>query len=99
MDVKEFCKFCDYGPNGFNDCNRKEQKEYFRRKLCSWANIEGVGVNMVGENIVIDYSDENIPHSNVERLKAAIKKGVEAGENYCRHPEKSPIEVALGKSS
>ena len=96
MDTKEFCKYCDSGHNGFDDCSIPEPRwRYSDRGWCGWSSIQGVKVETTGEHIMIDYTGELISRLETRRLQEAIEEGVKAGKNPFRTPEESPLQKAL----
>ena len=56
--VEEFCKYCDNGPLGFNNCSHQvktytpytDQERYARRGFCGWACLEGLHVSIINED-------------------------------------------------
>ncbi len=90
MKIKEFCKYCDDGPNGLDDCDRHKQGRYAFREWCGWSHIDGVKVETTAD--YIGFNNQEIPRDDLDAIKAAVQIEVEKGNNYCKKPEISVLE-------
>ncbi len=93
----DFCAYCDYGPNGFNDCSLLKKDAYdFKGESCGFAGIGGVRVIMTKKGVIIPSTEEEINRKDIDNLRKAIAEQIKYGGAPWRTPKESVIEKMLG---
>lgn len=105
MRLREYCQYCDEGPNGFNKCKKaaKYSEIYFEEKKiieCRKVSIEGLQADMTKNGIKFYMGWRSINLKSKSGLTNLIK-GIEVGKemrwDIFNTPEISPIKKVLGE--
>jgi len=95
MKPEEFCMYCDWGQNGFNDCTSPEPRErYVQRGWCGWSNIDGISV--ITERYSITIGGISVLRSDTEKLQKVIaEEKTKQDTSKIRTPQESALKKAI----